>query len=66
MRRLDAAEVLAEVQGSEDRVGFLPRWFWDELAEKEPKSQTEGQKPPTPGQSMAFRYAPSIVAGWVV
>lgn len=30
LTELEAAEV-AEVVNGEDRVGFLPRWYWDEI-----------------------------------
>lgn len=32
LRQLDTTE-LSEVVHGEDRVGFLPRWYWNEIAE---------------------------------
>ena len=65
---LDQAGV-EDVVGGEDRVGFLPKWFWDELEESS-IAGNEPHIPQTPRQDGAAREpgqpTPAIGHGWVL
>ena len=34
-------EAISEVQNGEERVGFLPQWYWDEIISPEPSGSVE-------------------------
>jgi len=48
---LEPAEV-AEVVNGEDRVGFLPRWYWDEI---QAEGHREERKAAVPTSSLGWR-----------
>lgn len=57
---LDDAGV-REVEAGEDRVGFLPRWYWDELR-REPRAT----RPQDTGGSSQGRAPRRVPAGWKI
>jgi RAT1-interacting protein len=58
--KLDENGVL-DVEGGEDRVGFLPRWYWDEISTTIEGAEATGTSPGTDGTSEP-RVA--MVDGW--
>lgn len=60
MSVLDDAGV-KDVEAGEDRVGLLPRWYWDEARKKE----TDGAAG-HPSSSVAPSSAPKVAGGWKI
>jgi len=60
VRELDEEEV-EDVRGGDDRVGFLPRWFWEE---EQQKREDEPQAPPRREEVVVKKGV--IPPGWLI
>ncbi|KAF9533915.1 RAI1 like PD-XK nuclease-domain-containing protein [Crepidotus variabilis] len=58
VNELEAAEV-ADVVNQEDRVGFLPRWYWNEIQDEGSLNSPEGAHKSAPAQP-----ALTALGGW--
>ncbi|KAJ7592915.1 RAI1 like PD-XK nuclease-domain-containing protein [Mycena floridula] len=63
VERLSEEDTVTAVVGGENRVGFLPRWYWDELRLNSAKPGQEDEKKIT---SFSLNPVPSIAAGWKI
>ncbi|KAF8953714.1 hypothetical protein BDZ97DRAFT_1908669 [Flammula alnicola] len=58
VEKLDAADI-EEVANGEDRVGFLPKWYWDEL-----QQETHAAAPVEEKKASMSPMASLAIAGW--
>lgn len=69
VKKLDDEEVEREVEDGDDeeRVGFLPKWFWDRLSEEEFEANSPIVPPPPPGPSSQSKIpGTTTIAGWII
>ena len=60
------AEGIKEVEGGEDRIGFLPRWYYDLVSSSNPPPSNSEPKArsPRPNNDIASRASESSHHGW--
>ncbi|KAI0316916.1 RAI1 like PD-XK nuclease-domain-containing protein [Amylostereum chailletii] len=51
-----------DVENGEDRVGFLPRWYWEEVEERTSGATPSG--PPEPRNEATSAPVPTVPSGW--
>lgn len=77
VRMLGDEDVMREVEDGDDeeRVGFLPKWFWDRLGEEEfEESPSERQNSPMPvppapisnSSQSKISGTTTTIAGWII